>query len=222
MLITLPDCGKLLVLSDIHVGDPRLCTCTLQLIWKRVHAEAPSVLVLAGDVLEACLPNGEQIALIKSICGLSEQVIILEGNHDTDCTLELARSVHATFCDSVTGTNGGASFAIEHGHRFDTVWHRRSWLGHVTIWLNRMIYKVLGVDVQQWLREFKCVEKKLLKQHDLAQEAWKGKDIVITGHTHLPTNDPSGTGYFNSGDWLYHTTYVVVDNGSAALKSAQE
>ena len=222
MCIELPDAGKVLVLSDLHIGDPRFCDCSLHVIWRQVQKESPCVLVLGGDVLEGWLSTVEQRAKLKSVCSLVGRVVVLSGNHDTEGTKLFAMSVGAWFGGSVVGVSAASTFAIEHGNRFDSLWHRIPGLGRMSIWFNRVLYRMFGWDVQAWLRKFKFVEKRLLQQHVKAKAAWPGKDIVVTGHTHLPTNDPFGVGYFNSGDWLYHRSYVVIENGAATLKCVQE
>ena len=40
-------------------------------------------------------------------------------------------------------------------------------------------------------------------------------DLVLLGHTHLPLlREPErGRWYVNSGDWVFHQSYVILDNG---------
>jgi UDP-2,3-diacylglucosamine hydrolase len=42
-------------------------------------------------------------------------------------------------------------------------------------------------------------------------------DLVLLGHTHLPRRVEVAPGrfYLNSGDWLTHATYVVLEEGKA-------
>jgi UDP-2,3-diacylglucosamine hydrolase len=49
-------------------------------------------------------------------------------------------------------------------------------------------------------------------------------DVVLCGHSHYPIREefptPEGTGlYINTGDWLWHQSYVVSENGAYRLES---
>jgi len=219
MIIELPDTVETaLVFSDLHLGDPRTKSeSVLNKVYSIVYADRPDLLVLDGDVLEGHLATPVQIAQLRGICHVAKSTVILKGNHDSHCTKDFASSVHAQFGLVLIGQCGTSSFAIEHGHRFDTAWHKVPGLGKLAIWLNRIIYEVTNFDIQHKLHQCRCVEKKLLEQHKRAQKVWDDKTIVITGHTHLPTNDPEGVGYFNPGDWMYHQSYVSLIDGKAKL-----
>jgi predicted phosphodiesterase len=214
-------CKKVMVLSDLHIGDPRVEKRRLSLLCTTIKLEKPDVLVLAGDVLEGDLASDEQKEQLMEACRSADQIIVLKGNHDSEATKRFAYIVEATFGECVTGFSRDSSYVIEHGNRFDSAWKRVPGLGHLAVWLNRVIYRVTKFDVQKWFRKFRCVEKKLKKQHDKAWDAWPDDDIVVTGHTHIPLGNVLGEGYFNSGDWLYHKTYVVINQGRARLEYFQ-
>jgi predicted phosphodiesterase len=209
----------LLVLSDLHLGDPRAPSTALSRIHTVLAHEKPDILVLDGDVLEENLATDEQFTQLKVICqDDAGKIVVLNGNHDCKLTKKLADELHCPFDTQAIGFSSFHSFAVEHGNRFDSWWKKVPGLGWLSIWLNHLVYRVTGLDIQKWLRTFKCVQKKLRAQHKAAVAAWEGKSIVVTGHTHLPTNDQSGIGYFNPGDWLIHFSYVVLQNGKVVQK----
>jgi predicted phosphodiesterase len=212
---------KVLVMSDLHIGDPRVEAHRLSLLCTIIKLEQPDILVLAGDILEGDLPTASQKEQLMEACRVAGQIIVLKGNHDSEATERFAYTVEATFGECVTGFSQDTSYVIEHGNRFDSAWKRVPGLGHIAIWLNRIVYRVTKFDVQAWFRKFRCIEKSLKKQHSKAWDAWPDVDLVVTGHTHIPTGDVFGEGYFNSGDWLYHKTYVVIHNGRARLEHLQ-
>jgi predicted phosphodiesterase len=84
-----------------------------------------------------------------------------------------------------------------------------------------MIYRIFRFDTQATSHRWAWVQRGLRKQHVKAWEAWQGKAIVVTGHTHLPTNASCGVGYFNAGDWLTHRSYCVVQDGVAITRELQ-
>lgn len=51
-------------------------------------------------------------------------------------------------------------------------------------------------------------------------------DVVLCGHSHHPVREefstPNGTGlYINTGDWLWHRSYVVSEDGAYRLESVR-
>jgi predicted phosphodiesterase len=210
--------AKLLVLSDLHIGDPRQHPTVLAVLRGLVSSESPDYLVLAGDVLEGNLADEAQIASLRATCRQASARIILRGNHDRQETADLAVSLGCVYGTELQGRSGVADFAIEHGDRFDTTWRLFPWAGWIGIYLNRCCYRLLRWDPQTTSRRWAWVQRGLRRQHEKAWAAWQGKAIVVSGHTHLPTNQSCGVGYFNSGDWLTHRSYVVVQDGVAATK----
>jgi predicted phosphodiesterase len=209
---------KVVVVSDLHIGDPRTISTLINVLDVALRLEKPDVLILAGDILEGDRATKEEQARLAAVCARTKNVLVLNGNHDSDATKRFAATVNADFGDCVVGNNSIHSFAVEHGNRFDSAWKKRPFIGHLAIWLNLLVYKVTKFDLQRWFRTFGWVIRNLKKQHQDARAAWATKDIVVTGHTHIPTGDASGTGYFNSGDWLIHRTYVVIVGDRARLE----
>jgi predicted phosphodiesterase len=209
---------KMLVLSDTHFGDPRVNDLlVLHQIYRVIVQEQPGVLVLAGDVLEGKLARAETVAQLKAICRQVPVVVVLRGNHDSAPLTKFAEELPALIGDAVTGAQACTPFALEHGHRFDSWWKRVPGLGRLSIGFQHLVYRAFGWDLQGWFRRFKWVQRKLLRQHIEVRDAWLSRILVISGHTHLLMSTPSGYGYFNSGDWVQHRSYVVVDSGKARL-----
>jgi len=208
-----------MVISDTHVGDPRVDKDKLNLMCTMIKLESPDVLIFAGDILEGNLATGEQVTRLTRACTTAKQVVVLKGNHDSEPTKIFAQHIAASFGDCVTGDNNNKKFVVEHGNRFDSSWKRVPGLGHVAIWLNRFLYKITKFDFQEWFRTFEFVKKRLVAQHKKARAQWRDEDIVVTGHTHIPTSTPAGEGYFNTGDWIYHQTYIIINDGRARLES---
>lgn len=208
----------ILVASDLHLGDPRADdVATLQYFHNVLKKEKPELLVLAGDILEGSLASRDIVQQLSSLCHLVPEVIVLMGNHDGYATERFANDLAASLGTILIGKSGASSFVIEHGNRFDSWWSRVRWLGLVGIWCQHLLYRVFAFDLQGWLRKFKCIRRRLLEQHMRARDAWPGQALIVTGHTHLPAGTVNGLGYFNSGDWVQHHSYVTIANGFARL-----
>jgi len=210
-----------MVLSDLHIGDPRQSDAKIDRIVETIETNRPDILVLNGDTIECDLATRDQMYKLIDVCSNIDKVIVLEGNHDTKKTKYLAYTIGATYGSVLAGYSLASSYIVEHGSRFDSWWVRFPISGWSAILFNRLIYNISNFDVQKWLRGFGGINKKLEKQHKIARKAWPDKNIVITGHTHIPTgNNVRGKGYFNSGDWIYHKSYVIIHNGKARLENA--
>lgn len=60
------------------------------------------------------------------------------------------------------------------------------------------------------IREYRSIAKTILD---------KGADIVIFGHTHYPEiHTWNNKIYCNTGDWIHHFTYAVLENSKISLK----
>ncbi|MCL4216824.1 MAG: UDP-2,3-diacylglucosamine diphosphatase [Candidatus Hydrogenedentes bacterium] len=67
-------------------------------------------------------------------------------------------------------------------------------------------------------------EAKALRAFAVKELAQGAADVVMCGHCHYPVVEeyptPDGTGlYINTGDWIYHRTYVEWDGENFAMKS---
>lgn len=209
---------KIMVLSDLHIGDPRSNSLTLELLCSTIKDENPNILILAGDIFEENLSTLTQVDYFKNSCDFLDRVIVLKGNHDGTTTRHFASLVESSYDRICAGASGSKKFVVEHGDRFDGWIVRAPVLGKVAIWVNRVIYNICSFDLQAWLRSKPSVERRLKNQHKKAKRAHPSKDIVVTGHTHYPTDNSSGEGYFNSGDWIYHKTYIIIQNEEAKLE----
>jgi len=94
---------------------------------------------------------------------------------------------------------------------------------------NIWLYKLLPVDLAYKLafgvsgasREYTTKKPKDLQgYYDYAAVKLKaGSDAVIMGHTHVPEIKKLENGqYINTGDWIEHFSYVVLENGEFELK----
>jgi UDP-2,3-diacylglucosamine pyrophosphatase LpxH len=47
-------------------------------------------------------------------------------------------------------------------------------------------------------------------------------DVVVCGHAHAPTREEYPTGlYLNTGDWMFHRSYVLWDGAEFHLHTAR-
>ena len=122
---------------------------------------------------------------------------------------------------------GGRSFRIEHGDRYESgFWSRWSegvLLKIVSIcqdWLER----TFSVDLATWWANRALAKRKLIRLWDII-DFNNDVDVTIMGHSHRPEvviwvdeHEQIKT-YVNTGDWVDHTTYAQITDGVVRLKS---
>ena len=71
---------------------------------------------------------------------------------------------------------------------------------------------------------YKIKKRKLRRIWDILK--WNEEaDVFIMGHTHTPEaviwvdKDENIKTYVNTGDWVEHSTYVIIKNGEVRLKN---
>lgn len=190
---------KTIVLSDLHIGDPRheqdhqivknaLCNLTFDR------------LVLNGDILDlwwADLDSIRKNELFVKLCEIaqSKEVIWIIGNHDCDARYDPDIMPRSKMCDFYE-IRGARNILILHGNSFYP--HEdRSWYTRLVSNLNLVVWKITkylgrrwdyeGFDFQSrvmrngfWYHRYVHMRRKeLLKRYSICA------DVIIMGHTHL-------------------------------------
>lgn len=221
-----------LIVSDLHLGAPsrypqadgELCRI-LWRDWERI--------ILAGDIFDLWRSSYWAIrkvhtTLMETIAASKCPVILIPGNHD-----EVFRGL--TNLDGMevawptyTFMSGGKKITVCHGDTYDTSGAALSgfgaWLGsaadRIAAWLAGP-----GVSVQRSVRR-SFVERGPGREkyaRPILEAAARDidSDLVILGHTHVPSGpeEIAGRLVVNSGDFgTDHMTYVVVLDGKAELR----
>ena len=159
------------------------------------------------------------------------KVIYLPGNHDFWLGDYLHRQVGIVLAEEKLDVihqgrrihlfHGDGLAYGDYGYRFI----KKLFRFKPNIWL----YKLLPVDLAYRLafsvsgasRDYTSKkEKNLQGYYDYANEKIKaGSDAVIMGHTHVPEIKKLENGlYINTGDWIEHFSYIVLEDGEFKLK----
>lgn len=166
------------------------------------------------------------------------EIHYLAGNHDfalgSFLTETIGISVHPTGCQSIRlqGKNiyishGDGLMPSDHGYRILKKILRNP--------LCQKIYKMLhpnwGIPLAEVFSRtsrdqisFRSRESERNAYRQVAKNMLEsGPDIVIFGHTHYPEMCSwNGKIYCNTGDWIQHFTYAVMENGEICLKEFRE
>ena len=206
--------NKVMVISDLHLGDPRLAVSSIISMIKAVEKEKPELLIFAGDTYEDIFSGPGYIYVLRKLFSDVEKVVFLSGNHDGKVHKIQIEDEDLLLGKVCVGTCGGKSFVVEHGHRFDSFWKKLPGVGRFIVFLNILLFLVFKFDFQKWVWSKTDAHGRMKKQHTRVKKYWKGFDIVISGHTHVPILEE---GYANGGDWVHNSSYVIIDNGVCSL-----
>ena len=234
------DADRLLVISDLHLGNPA-STAEQRLLGFLDHAaeEGASVCVNGDgfDMLQtsfarlvgASLPV---LAALRRVAMAGGSVHYVVGNHDIVLEHFLDNVLTIELSPFLNVRSGDAVIRIEHGHLYDPFFARyprayelatkAAGLGllfnadvyrawtRASIWTDQRRRRRAGEDVLGYSYCHAAAEMLLQR----------GFDAVVFGHTHNAelVELPSGA-YANSGNWLRGSTYVEIDRGEVALRT---
>jgi UDP-2,3-diacylglucosamine pyrophosphatase LpxH len=230
---------RLLVISDLHVGNPySTATRTLGEFFEFAESGGYNVCI-NGDGFEILQARFASLAtdsagVLRGIRRLIERglsVLYVVGNHDIALENFLTAWSGIQITPFLNVTSGEARIRIEHGHLYDPSFVRNP---HLYEWLTRAAGPLLHFypDVYRLWSNFENVRpgaRRLVQlgkgrrsvYHEAAEMLLRrGFDVVVFGHTHQPEDVPITPGgrYLNSGTWVRGGTFVEIDRGQVTLR----
>ncbi|MEL7588986.1 MAG: UDP-2,3-diacylglucosamine diphosphatase [Prolixibacteraceae bacterium] len=233
------------VISDVHLATMASKAKFLLSYLKSIH---PGTLVLNGDIIDSWRFNRNyfpkpHLKVIRRLVKMIEngvQVVYITGNHDDVFRkFNNIRLGNFSIVNQLEITTGDRKVWIFHGDVFDHIIHHFTWLARfgaaAYAWLtglNRMLNAVLKLFggkemiLYKSMKERILKEKKVLTNFELAvanAAVNKKADLVICGHTHIPTDKTIATEkgtvrYLNCGDWIENFSMVECTDGKWELK----
>lgn len=226
--------------SDVHLGAVPAQREEAFLSWLRGTADRASHVVLNGDLFDFWfeyvqgIPAGYDAVLdvLRGLVRDGMPVTLMGGNHDWWGGRYLRGEIGVEFLqDPVVRTWAGFRTFLAHGDGLG-----KGDLGYRILKLvlrgrlTRAAFSLLGPGVggrvaggvSQTEHRWGAPTQGDRDRAD-ALEAWAvGKleespelDLVVLGHTHIPRvrQVSPGRWYVNTGDWVHHMTYLVLDEG---------
>ncbi len=122
----------------------------------------------------------------------------------------------------------GMHVLLEHGNKIDTRLWTKLWENLLTSKINHALYRLLHPDLGIFMAQ--GIAHLSRKQHrserlenmleNYALRRLRDVDAVILGHSHHPVikKYPANKYYVNTGDWVRHFSYAVIDGNGISLK----
>jgi UDP-2,3-diacylglucosamine hydrolase len=229
------------VTSDVHLGAVPRETEQAFLKWLEHVAANGSSLILAGDLFDFWFEYQRVILsahfrVLSALAALADSglpITLVGGNHDW-WGGSFLRDIGLDFRpDGAVLDVAGHKALIAHGDglgRGDLGYRalRRVLRSRITRWAFRWVHPDVGAWIadavsdtdaqgpprsQRQLRIAAALEQWALQHLSAHAEL----SLVILGHAHLPSICEAGAGryYVNSGDWVHHRSYVILEEKCA-------
>jgi UDP-2,3-diacylglucosamine hydrolase len=235
-----PPHKPIFVASDVHLGAAPPAHERAFLQWLEHAAGEGSEIILNGDVFDFWFEyrwgttrgHDEALAVLRDIVRGGVPVTLVGGNHDWWGGAYLREEVGLTVLDRPTRrTVAGRETLLAHGDGLGAgdVGYRairrvlrspltRFAYGMLPVSLGDRIARGVSNTEERW-RQWGAPQQ----ARSAALEAWalgtlareQELELVLLGHTHLPmVREPApGRWYVNSGDWVFHQSYVKLREG---------
>jgi UDP-2,3-diacylglucosamine pyrophosphatase LpxH len=188
-------------------------------------------IILAGDIVDFIkIPSFTEHSaqLFQDIARFNKEgkkIIYVVGNHDIAFRKFIGQTVAGIqFVENYEFEYGNRKYRIEHGDKYETgIIHWRFTMNLVSIF-HDLLERVFKWNLAAWWVNHKQKKRKLRRVWDIMQ--WnKDADVFIMGHTHMPevviwvNEEEVIKTYVNTGDWVEHSTYVLIKDDQLRLKN---
>ncbi len=242
-MITEISAPKLMVISDLHVGNPfsKAKARTIEFLYWAANNGYD--ICINGDGFEIAQTSFSKLArevpevfhALKSVTARGRNVYYIVGNHDILLENFLNDWGGFKVAPFLNVWSGEQRIRVEHGHLYDPFFVRQPVLYEFVTWFAGLFLKVSPGLYKAWIGFEKLKSKYLWRKviggkgidgenaaFAIAAEELlnRGFDTVIFGHTHHAGEVDFGPGrrYFNSGSFMLGTAYIEISDGKVALK----
>ena len=115
-------------------------------------------------------------------------------------------------------------YRVEHGDKYEKgIVHWKFTMNIVSIF-HDLLERVFKWNLAAWFVRQQQKKRKLRRVWDI-MKLNKGADVFIMGHTHIPEvviwvdEMEKIKTYANIGDWVEHSTYILIKDGQLRLKT---
>lgn len=242
-MITSIKSEKLVVISDLHLGNPFSSARRQVIPFLKWAAKNKYDVCINGDGLEIAQSSFRKMAvdvpeLFRTLGEIRKkgcEVYYVTGNHDIALEHFLEDWGMMKVSPFLNVEAGDKRIRIEHGHLYDPffvkyprLYEVLTHLGGYFLKINPKIYK-LWIQFENYLSHLRAKKTGIVGEHPSFGEAAeelsrRGFDAVVFGHTHHAgfRTLNSGSLYLNPGSWMLGTHFVEITSSRVVLKNWDE
>lgn len=238
-MITNISSERMVIISDIHLGNPFSKTTHVALEFMKWAASQGYDIVINGDGLEMAQASKSKIIsempevfrTIKSIRSHGRSIYYVVGNHDMSLENFLEDWGYLKVSPFLNISSGKKRIRVEHGHLYDPfyvkyprLYENLTHLGGLLLFISPSFYKT-WISFEKWKARLRAKRTGIFGEPPEFAEAAReisrrGFDCVVFGHTHHAgeADLEDNKKYFNPGSWLLSCHYIEISNGNVTLK----
>jgi UDP-2,3-diacylglucosamine pyrophosphatase LpxH len=230
---------KLVVISDLHLGNPFAREPQLAMDFMKWAAAQGYHICINGDGIEIAQTSPHKILsllpeivrTIQEVKRHGKTVFYVLGNHDVGLEHFLADWGHLKVSHSLEVNSADARIRIEHGHIHDPLYSRNPEFYERMTYLLGFLLRISPHFYKGWIwfeklrSRYHARHTGILGEPPHFKEAARkicqqGFDHVIFGHTHYPGDESleHHKRYLNPGSWLFSCHYIEISDGKVELK----
>lgn len=240
-MITEIHAQKLVVISDLHLGNPFSKAKNPTIEFLHWAARDGYDVVINGDGFEIAQVSFPRIArdvpevfhALKSFTARGRNIYYVIGNHDIVLENFLNDWGGFKMAPFLNVWSGPQRIRIEHGHLYDPFFVKSPELYEFLTWLAGFALRLHPNLYKMWIAFEKFKSKYFWRKSDggiigehknfrdaATELSQRGFDAVVFGHTHHVGEVDLGEGrrYFNTGSWLAGTPYLEITDGRIVLR----
>lgn len=211
---------KILIISDIHIGDPRLSNESK--IISLLSNNKFDKIILLGDIVD-CWLGGQKLIknnkIIRTLNKISKStdIVWVRGNHDSD--LDMKSFINCVTLNVYDFIDNNIRFRALHGHQAyvdgNSAWYHKLYV-NIDSWLYLVTNGLINLSgaADSVFNKYRSS----IARGRLMKGFCDGADIIIIGHTHIQCHQSNGkVDLYDNGSTMLGD-YTVIDNGMVYLK----
>lgn len=222
-------------LSDAHIRTDDSFRAKILIKFLNDIKSAMTDLYILGDLFEfwfeynIVFPKDyfKVLAVLYNLIQSGKRVHYILGNHEVMIG-NFLRNLGVIVYPVETSINiDGKKIFLAHGNKIDKRLWTILWEGMLTSKLNHALYSFIHPDIGVFLaqgiaylsRKQRRSPKLIQNLENYALRKLQEVDIVMLAHSHMPVFKKFANNkyYINTGDWLDHFSYAVINNGKVSL-----
>lgn len=211
-----------LIISDLHIGSMFSKENDILSVLKK---ETYDELILAGDIIDFIrIPKftKKSLDIFNFLINLKAPIVYIVGNHDIAFQDFINHSSdNIKFLKTYEFEDNNKKIRIEHGDDYDNFIIKWEHIMNIICVIANLIERFFHIDISNYYEKYRTKQRNKINIKHIIQKN-TDVDIFIMGHTHKPEiveniiNDNKII-YGNTGDWIQHKSYIILDNGSVKL-----